>query len=87
MFSKVLIANRVEIACRILKTARRMGLSSVRVLGRRPRRAPRQGIEVGEPLCLVQAMKMENVLRAKRDGTVKTIEASEGEAPAFDTPS
>ncbi|MGH6754473.1 MAG: biotin carboxylase N-terminal domain-containing protein, partial [Bradyrhizobium sp.] len=27
MFSKVLIANRGEIACRIIKTARRMGIA------------------------------------------------------------
>jgi propionyl-CoA carboxylase alpha chain len=31
MFSKILIANRGEIACRIIKTARRMGIKSVAV--------------------------------------------------------
>jgi propionyl-CoA carboxylase alpha chain len=31
MFSKLLIANRGEIACRIIKTARRMGISTVAV--------------------------------------------------------
>ncbi len=31
MFSKILIANRGEIACRIIRTARRMGISSVAV--------------------------------------------------------
>ena len=31
MFSKILIANRGEIACRIIKTARRMGIESVAV--------------------------------------------------------
>ena len=29
MFNKILIANRGEIACRIIKTARRMGIATV----------------------------------------------------------
>ena len=31
MFKKILIANRGEIACRIIKTARRMGIATVAV--------------------------------------------------------
>ncbi len=31
MFNKILIANRGEIACRIIKTARRMGVATVAV--------------------------------------------------------
>src|SRR3954454_16095142 len=31
MFTKLLIANRGEIACRIIKTARRMGIATVAV--------------------------------------------------------
>ena len=31
MFSKILIANRGEIACRIIKTARKMGIATVAV--------------------------------------------------------
>ena len=31
MFEKILIANRGEIACRIIKTARRMGIKTVAV--------------------------------------------------------
>ena len=31
MFKRILIANRGEIACRVIKTARRMGISTVAV--------------------------------------------------------
>ena len=38
----------------------------------------------GEPLCMVEAMKMENVLLAERDATVKKILAKEGDSLAVD---
>ena len=31
MFTKILIANRDEIACRVIKTAHRMGIAAVAV--------------------------------------------------------
>ncbi len=43
-----------------------------------------QAVKAGEPLCLVEAMKMENVLKAERDVTIKSIEAREGESLAVD---
>jgi propionyl-CoA carboxylase alpha chain len=45
-----------------------------------------QKVKAGEPLCLVEAMKMENVLKAERDVTIKTIEAKPGESLAVDAP-
>ena len=38
----------------------------------------------GEPLAVVEAMKMENVLRADRDGKVKKINAKAGDSLAVD---
>jgi propionyl-CoA carboxylase alpha chain len=43
-----------------------------------------QEIKAGEPLCIVEAMKMENVLRAERDATISKIHAKEGDSLAVD---
>jgi len=43
-----------------------------------------QEIKAGEILCIVEAMKMENVLRAERDGTIAKINAKEGDSLAVD---
>ena len=45
-----------------------------------------QGEEVqpGQPLATVEAMKMENILRAEKAGTIAKINASEGESLAVD---
>jgi propionyl-CoA carboxylase alpha chain len=43
-----------------------------------------QEVKAGEALCMVEAMKMENVLLAERDATVKKILAREGDSLAVD---
>jgi propionyl-CoA carboxylase alpha chain len=43
-----------------------------------------QEVKAGETLAVVEAMKMENVLRADRDGVVKRIHARRGESLAVD---
>jgi propionyl-CoA carboxylase alpha chain len=43
-----------------------------------------QEVKAGETLAVVEAMKMENVLRAERDGTVKKIHANKGDSLAVD---
>jgi propionyl-CoA carboxylase alpha chain len=43
-----------------------------------------QEIKSGEALATVEAMKMENVLRAERDGTVAKICAKIGDSLAVD---
>jgi propionyl-CoA carboxylase alpha chain len=43
-----------------------------------------QEVKAGETLAVVEAMKMQNVLRAERDGTVKKIHATAGSTLAVD---
>jgi propionyl-CoA carboxylase alpha chain len=40
--------------------------------------------KAGEELCVVEAMKMENILRAERDGTVAKLHAAPGDSLAVD---
>jgi propionyl-CoA carboxylase alpha chain len=42
------------------------------------------GVEPGQPLATVEAMKMENILRAQKAGTVKNVRAAEGDSLAVD---
>jgi propionyl-CoA carboxylase alpha chain len=41
-------------------------------------------VEAGQPLAVVEAMKMENILRAEKSGTVKLINAQAGDSLAVD---
>jgi propionyl-CoA carboxylase alpha chain len=43
-----------------------------------------QEVKSGDTLAVVEAMKMENVLRAERDGVVRTIKAKPGDSLAVD---
>jgi propionyl-CoA carboxylase alpha chain len=43
-----------------------------------------QEVKVGEVLAVVEAMKMENVLRAERDGVIKRIAAKAGDSLPVD---
>ena len=54
LFSKILIANRGEIACRVIKTARRMGIQTVAVYSDADARAPfvkmaDEAVHIGPP--------------------------------------
>ena len=41
-------------------------------------------VEAGQPLAVVEAMKMENILRAQKSGTVAKVAAKPGESLAVD---
>ncbi|MGI8839684.1 MAG: acetyl-CoA carboxylase biotin carboxylase subunit [Caulobacteraceae bacterium] len=43
-----------------------------------------QDVKEGQVLCVIEAMKMQNILRAERDGVVKTVGAKAGDSVAAD---
>jgi propionyl-CoA carboxylase alpha chain len=48
--------------------------------------APGQEVKAGEKLAVIEAMKMENVLRAENDVRVKALLAKAGESLSVDQP-
>lgn len=45
---------------------------------------PGQEVKSGEPVVIIEAMKMQNILRAERDGVVKTVRVRDGDSVAAD---
>src|ERR1700754_574468 len=74
MFKKILIANRGEIACRIIKTARRMGISTVAVYSDADRDALHvemadEAVHIGPPPAAESYLVIEKIVEAcKRTG-------------------
>src|SRR3954467_8371805 len=64
MFSKILIANRGEIACRVIKTAKRMGIATVAVYSDADARAPHVKM-ADESVRLGPAPASESYLKAE----------------------
>ena len=69
MFKKILIANRGEIACRVIKTARRMGILTVAVYSDADRDAVHvemadEAVHIGPPPAAASYLVAEKVLEA-----------------------
>ena len=43
-----------------------------------------QGFRAGEEVAVIEAMKMENVLRAEKDGVIATIKVQPGDSLTVD---
>ena len=65
MLKKVLVANRGEIACRIIRTLDRMGIASVAVYSEADRTAPHVAM-AGEAVCIGAAPVAESYLQMER---------------------
>lgn len=71
MFNKILIANRGEIACRVIRTARKLGYQTVAVFSDADRDAPHvtladEAVHIGAPPAAESYLKVEAILNAAR---------------------
>src|SRR5260221_13529084 len=71
MFKRILIANRGEIACRIIKTARRMGIATVAVFSEADRDALHvemadEAVPIGPPPASESYLVIDNIIAACR---------------------
>src|SRR5881628_1613598 len=69
MFKRILIANRGEIACRIIKTARNMGISTVAVYSDADRDALHvemadEAVHIGPPAAAESYLQIEKIVAA-----------------------
>ncbi len=72
MFTKILIANRGEIACRVMRTAKRMGLATVAVYSDADARAPHvlmadESVRLGPAPAAESYLKAELILLAAKE--------------------
>ena len=82
MFKRILIANRGEIACRIIRTARRMGIATVAVYSDADQDALHvemadQAVRIGPPPAAESYLSIEAIVAAcRRPGPTRCIRAT-----------
>ncbi|MFZ1492847.1 MAG: acetyl/propionyl/methylcrotonyl-CoA carboxylase subunit alpha [Candidatus Competibacter denitrificans] len=91
MFKKILIANRGEIACRVIKTARKMGIKTVAVYSEADKDALHvemadEAVLIGPPPTAQSYLLIDRILQACKDTGAEAVHPGYGflsERPAF----
>ncbi|HUK10441.1 MAG TPA: acetyl/propionyl/methylcrotonyl-CoA carboxylase subunit alpha [Stellaceae bacterium] len=83
MFKKILIANRGEIACRVIRTARRMGIATVAVYseadaGARHVREADEAVLIGPAASSESYLKIERIVEACRKTGAEAVHPGYG---------
>ncbi len=83
MFTKILIANRGEIACRVIKTARHMGIKTVAVYSDADKDALHalsadEAVRIGPPPSSESYLVIDNIIQACRDTGAEAVHPGYG---------
>ncbi len=83
MFTKILIANRGEIACRVIKTARRMGIATVAVYSEADREARHvaladEAVCIGPPPSRESYLQMDRIIEACKQTGAQAVHPGYG---------
>jgi propionyl-CoA carboxylase alpha chain len=83
MFTKILIANRGEIACRVIKTARRMGIATVAVYSDADRDALHvamadEAVHIGPAPAAESYLVIEKIIQACKDTGAEAVHPGYG---------
>jgi propionyl-CoA carboxylase alpha chain len=83
MFKRILIANRGEIACRIIKTARRMGIATVAVFSEADRDALHvemadEALPIGPPPAAQSYLVIDNIVAACKQSGAEAVHPGYG---------
>src|SRR6202795_2046354 len=83
MFKRILIANRGEIACRIIKTARRMGIATVAVYSEADRNALHvemadDAVLIGPPPAAQSYLVIEKIVAACKESGAEAVHPGYG---------
>ena len=83
MFDKILIANRGEIACRVIKTAKRMGIKTVAVFSDADRNALHvkmadEAVSIGPPPANQSYIDIDRVIAAVKETNAKAVHPGYG---------